>query len=530
MLKGRLSLHRVIVRRIPATLKPNLLGICLALAILVSTLPVQASDLRVAIESAPITLDPLLTVDAVGTRISHQLLFETLLTLGNTLRIEPGLVERWERLSPTHYRFHLRAGVHFASGTPLDARDAVATLERIMAPDSRSPYASPLRQKIARVRMIPVKAGTIPLAFDVELKAPYASILSDLTLPVARRTPDPQFPLDGSGPYRLVSQAPTEIVLERSEHFHGPRPGVERIVFRIIQDENTRLLKFYKGDVDLGINLLALDKIALFAKRPLSARYDVVEGPGLSFEYLGFNCQDPILADRRVREAIAHAINIADLIRYRQRGHAVPAVSLLPPGSSYAWPGKPVTYDPALAEKLLDDAGHPRRLGTRFALEFKTSTDRAGLTRARIIQEDLARVGIDLSIRSYEFATYFDDIQKGNFQLYALRWIGVSDPAFLAEVLLSDRMPPDGRNRGRYRNATMDSLLRAALVEMDDTKRLDLYRRADRLAQEEVPYVPLWHNNTVAIVSKRFAGFQLHPTGGFQSLPLMHELPDTAAK
>ena len=489
----------------------------------------HAAELRIMLDEAPVTLEPLRAVDAAGARISQQLLFETLLTLGPSLRVEPGLAVRWERLSPTRYRFHLRPGVRFASGAPLDARDAVATLERMMDPRTGSPYGAPLRQKIARLRIVPASAGAAPLALDVDLKAPYAGILSDLIVPVVPRTPDPRWPLDGSGPYRLASQAPNEIVLERSGTYHGPAPALERVVFKVVTDENTRLLKFFKGDVDLGINVMPLDKLALFAKPPLSSRYDVVEGPGLSFEYMGFNCSDPILADRRVREAIAHAIDVAGMIRYRQLGHAVRAVSLLPPGSPYAWPGQPPAYEPALAEKLLDESGHPRggigHTGARFALEYKTSTDRAAVARARIVRSDLAQVGIDVTIRSYEFATYFDDIQKGNFQLYALRWIGVSDPAFLAAVLLSDRFPPGGDNRGRYRNPEMDRLLRAALVEPDDAKREALYRRADRLAQEDLPYLPLWHNNTVAIVSKRFAGFRLHPTGGFQAVPAMRPAP-----
>jgi peptide/nickel transport system substrate-binding protein len=478
----------------------------------------RAADLRVMLDSAPVTLDPLLAADAPGVRISHQLLFETLLTLGESLRVEPGVAERWERRTPTLYRFHVRPGVRFASGAPLDARDAVATLERLRAADSRSPYGAPLRQKIARVRLLP---GGKNLVFDVELKAPYASILTDLIVPVVPRVADPRRPLDGSGPYRLAGQGPGEVVLERSDTFHGARPALDRLVFKTVQDPNTRLLKFFMGDVDLGINVMPLDKLALFAKPPLAARFDVVEGPGLSFEYLGFNCSDPILADRRVRQAIAHAIDVDGMIRYRQRGHAERAVSLLPPGSPFAWPGKPPAFDRALAERLLDEAGHPRRLGTRFTLEYKTSSDHDALARARIVRHDLGKVGIDVTIRSFEFATFFDDIQRGNFQLYALRWIGVSDPAFLAEVMLSERLPPEGRNRGRYRNSELDRLLRAALVEPDDARRRELYRGADRIAQEELPYLPLWHNHTVAIVSKRFAGFRLHPTGGFQALPGM---------
>lgn len=158
-----------------------------------------AAELRVVLEAAPVTLNPLLAADAAGVRISHQLLCETLLTLGENLKIEPGLAERWERLSPKLYRFHLRPGVRFASGAPLDARDAVATLQRVLDPATGSPYGAALREKVDALRIVPER-GRAPLAFDVALLQPYASILSDLVLPVLRRDAEAGRTPDAGGP------------------------------------------------------------------------------------------------------------------------------------------------------------------------------------------------------------------------------------------------------------------------------------------------------------------------------------------
>jgi peptide/nickel transport system substrate-binding protein len=222
-----------------------------------------------------------------------------------------------------------------------------------------------------------------------------------------------------------------------------------------------------------------------------------------------------------VRQALAHAINADALIKFRQKGHSVRAVGVLPPGGPYAAEGTPPAFDRGLAMRLLDQAGYPMREGGRFALTYKTSTDRAAVIQARAIQADLRKVGIPMEVRSYEWATFYDDIQKGNFQLFSLRWIGVVDPDFQYELFHSTRAPPEGRNRGRYRNAEADRLLEAGRLEPDPARRRRIYRELDALLRHDLPYLSLWHNNNVAVVSKRFTGFRLHPSGGFQHLPEM---------
>ena len=472
-------------------------------------------SLVVVLGSDPATLNPFQATDAYGVRISHQLVHETLVKLSGQLEIVPGLAS-WKRVSPTRYRFTLRPGARFADGAPLEAEDAVATLRGFMDPGRGSPYGAVLREQIARIR------ATGPGGFEIELRAPYASFLSNLILPVTSRAyaggGEGSGRLMGSGPFRLAGRRPGEILLERNPH-HRPPAGVERVVFKVVKDENTRLLKFRKGDVDLGINVLPLDKVARFSRPPLKSKYVVHEAPGLSFQYLGFNLRDPILSKREVRRAIAHAIDVGTLISYRQKGHSTRATGLLPAGSPYTDPSLlPIPHDPARAEKLLEQAGFPLKNGRRFSLTYKTSTDRSAVVQARVIAADLRKVGVEVEVRSYEWGTFYADIKKGRFQLYSLRWIGVSDPGFLDELLHSRKIPPGGRNRGHYANPEVDAWLEKARLEADPSARSRLYRLVHGKVAGDLPYVSLWHNNNVAVVSRRVTGFRLHPSGGFETL------------
>lgn len=494
---------------------PIFYGVVLCVGLIPAIATAAPADLVVMLEAAPATLDPVRATDAYGVRISNQLLFETLLTVDDRLQPAPGVAVAWERPSPTRLRLAIRPGITFQDGAPLEPADVVYTLESLMDPAAGSPYRAALREKIQSVRVAP------PHGVEIELKAPYASIWTDLVIPVRSRRSGPERILNGSGPYRLAGQSPTEIVLERNPRYHGPPPGAERVVFKVVQDESTRMLKFLKGDVDLAINVVPLDQIRRFRAPPLSRRYQVLEGPGLSYQYLGFNLSDPALRHAQVRQAIAHAIDVEALIKHRQKGHAVRALGVMPPGSPYAAREPPPAFDPALARRLLDEAGFPEKEGGRFTLTYKTTTDRAAVIQARVIQANLRKVGITVDVRSYEWATFYDDIQRGNFQLFSLRWIGVMDPDFQYELFHSSRTPLQGRNRGRYASAEMDRLLEAGRVEADPERRQALYAQVNALLRRDLPYVSLWHNNTVAVVSRRFTGFRLHPGGGFQHLPEM---------
>ena len=149
----------------------------------------------------------------------------------------------------------------------------------------------------------------------------------------------------------------------------------------------------------------------------------------------------------------------------------------------------------------------------RFALSYKTSTDRQGIEMADLIAEDLAAVGIRVERRSFEWGTFYGDVKAGNFQLYSLRWVGITDPDQLHYIFHSSSVPPAGANRGRYANPEVDRLIDASRRESDPAARRAQLAAAQRLIAADCVYVSLWYPDDVFALAKRFRGSSPTPGG-----------------
>ena len=155
----------------------------------------------------------------------------------------------------------------------------------------------------------------------------------------------------------------------------------------------------------------------------------------------------------------------------------------------------------------------------RLKLTLKTSTEELPRLLGAVLQEQWRRVGVELELRSLEFATLYADITRGNFQLYTLRWVGANnDPDIFEYVFHSRKIPPDGANRGHYRNPRLDSLLDQARVEADRDNRAQIYREAQRIVAEDQPYLNLWYFDNVAVHRRRITNVQLTPSGDYDFL------------
>jgi peptide/nickel transport system substrate-binding protein len=480
----------------------------------------------VGLESAPKTLDPRFATDAAGMRITQHLLFDTLVQLGPDLTIAPALAQQWEVEDPTTYTFYLTHGVTFHDGRPLTAADVVFTFEHLMAEETQSPFGPGYRSKIKTVTA--VDDHTVRF----RLKAPTASFLTSVIIPILPKhivTAGGDFGAKpvGSGPFTFVSQSPTEIVLAPNKAYYGAVPKVAQVVFKIIKDDNTRFLKLKKGELDLLINALPLSRVAAVQEIPLSETYTVIESPGIAYTYLGFNLTAPEVKDLRVRRAIAHALDVEEIIRFRLEGHAVPATGLLSPVNwYYSPPQRTYAHDPDKAIALLEDAGYRDPDGEgpqpRIHLELKTSNNTQVMGIARIIQAQLAKAGIELALKSFEWGTFYGDIKSGNFQVTSMRWVGVTEPDFYFDIFHSSQIPPAGRNRGRYRSAEMDRLVTEGRLTTDPEARKAIYARVQNLAAEDLPNISLWHPNNISVVHKRVQGYEQHPMAGYFSFKKIH--------
>jgi len=478
------------------------------------------SSLTFLIESNPTNLDPRFATDSQSQRIDG-LLFSGLLERDNQMNFHGDLAESWSTPDPLTYVFHLRRGVRFHDGRALTATDVKATFEFIMNPANKSPKRGALRM-VASIET-PDDATVI-----FHLSQPFASFSVNLIpsaigiVPANAGADFSRRPI-GSGPFRFAQQSQDEeVVVERSPEYFRDAPQITRVRFRVVPDAVVRALELRKGSAHLEMSSLSPDIIPVLARQPDLA---VTDRPGTNLTYLGFNLEDPVLSHREVRQALALATDREALIRYLLHGQAKLAAGVLPPDH---WAAEPnvaqYPYDPARAEQLLDAAGFPRKQdGVRLRLTLKCSTEEQARLIGAALQEQWRRIGIQLELRPLELATLFSDVAKGNFQITYQRWVGANtDPDFFEYAFSSKRFPPEGANRGHYRNPRIDALTDQIRMEMNQEKRKALCSEVQKILADDLPYLPMWFNDVVSVHRRSLGTLDLPSTGNYNFLATLH--------
>jgi peptide/nickel transport system substrate-binding protein len=467
----------------------------------------------------PTRLDPRYAMDAYASRVGS-LVFASLLSPGRNGDYEPYLARTWDRVDPLTWRFHLGAGFLFHDGTPVRADDVVATYEALKDPS----LASPRRALLSRISSMEAPS---PQEVVFHLREPDAAFLEAATIAVlparlARATALEPLALVGAGPYRIADFETDQVIrLTAFQRFALGPPTLAEIEFRIIPDALMRALELRHASIDFVANALDPDTVRWITAKVPQLR--VERGPSDSFQYLGMNVTHPPLDDVRVRRAIAHAIDREQIVQHVLEGQARVADGLLPP-HHWAYTGRVRHYrfDPAEAMRLLDRAGlrDPDGSGPRprVTLSYKTTTNELARRTAEAIAEQLRSVGINLEILTYEWGTFFADIRRGSFHLYSLQWVGVHDPDIYRQTLHSAMVPPEGNNRGRYRNPRMDRLTDEGLTAASTPVRRRIYARVQRLAARDLPFIPLWWPEQVVVSTRRLEGFMPHPSGDLYAL------------
>jgi peptide/nickel transport system substrate-binding protein len=478
--------------------------------------PPDPNTLVMIIESSPTNLDPRVGIDAYSERID-ELIFDDLLERDEHLSVKPALAESWDVPDALTYIFHLHRGVTFHDGRPLTSRDVKWTFDSLLEGKIRSTKSAVYRF---------VDHVEAPDAFTVvfHLKEPFSSLLWNLSDGAMGIVPEGTLgqisgkPI-GSGPFRFVSaEQDKDVILERNDSYWGPKARLARVRFAVVPDTTTRALELRKGSADLAITALTSDMVVALERAP---NLQVERTPGTVLQYLGFNLRDPILRDVRVRRAIAYAMDREPLIRYLWRGFVRPASSLLPPESwAYDRNVSGYPHDPERARQILDAAGYLAATnGIRFRLTMKTSTEETTRLFAAALQQQLREVGIQLDIRTFEFATFLADVTSGSFQLYSLRWVGSNeDPDIFEYACHSDKFSPHGANRGYYSNHRMDALIDQARREIDQTVRKKLYAEIQEMLADDLPSINLWYFDNVLVHTRRVRNLALNPSGNYDFL------------
>jgi peptide/nickel transport system substrate-binding protein len=489
-------------------------------AILVSTLacshaaPASGNLIVVGMTNSATNLDPRVGTDEASQKI-HQLVFNALVHIDNQLRVVPELAESIDHPDALTYVAHIRRGVLFHNGRELTSADVVYTFRSFLDPTFKG--------RSGAYRVLASVKATDPYTVEFKLKNPLNSFPINLVMGIVQDgsgASNARSPI-GTGPYRLAEFVSDDHVTLKAfdKYFAGP-PRNDGVLLKVIPDDTMRGLELRKGSVDLIVNDLSPDIVWQLQRE---GRVQVETAPGTDYAYIGLNLSDPILSHPQVRKAIGFAIDRDAIVKYLRRGFATTAVGIVPP-MSWAFERNvfDFTHDPSTAERLLDAAGFPDPDGAgplpRFHLSLKTSTTEVYRIQAAAIQHDLARVGIAVDVRSSEFQTLSADVLRGNFQLYTLQFVGVTDPDILRLVYHSQQVPPTGLNRVRYRNPEVDHLIESASAAVGDEDRRKLYGEAQQRIAEDVPYIALWYKTNVAIFQPDIHGVTLSPIADFTFL------------
>lgn len=467
----------------------------------------SSQAIRVGINTRVRMLDPRKATDALSSRI-NRLLYRQLIDFDERFQPQPDLAD-WEQISLTHFRFSLRQESRFHNGDLLTADDVAATYQSVLDPDFGSAHQGSLKN-IRQVSVVNSKQ------VDFILKQPDPLFVGRLVIGILPKSlmesghPFHEQPI-GSGPCHFVSMDEQRLILNRNDHI--------RLEFIPVKDATVRVLKLMKGELDIVQNDLSPELVEYCQKQ---AELQVDWHNGTNFGYIGFNFEDDLLSQPAMRRAIAMGIDRQAVIDALFNGHARLAGGLLVPEH---WCGVAdihgYDYDPQRAKALLKQVEIPAdsiNSDGMIELSYKTSNDPTRIRLATIYQSQLKNIGIQLKIQSYDWGTFYSDIKQGRFQMYSLAWVGVKSPDIFQYVFDSNAIPPNGANRGRYRDPVADQLIRLAASQQNLDDQAKTYRQLQVHLQESLATLPLWYEDQYCVHRKGVSGYRLFADGRMDGL------------
>lgn len=462
-------------------------------------------NLRFGLSKAPISLDPSFATDATSSRI-NRLLYRQLVDFDANLRPTPDLAT-WQQLTPTHYRFKLGTdGREFHNGMRLTANDVKATYDFILDSNNGSPH----RGSLTLIDQIIVQDDdTIDFILNkADILFPGRLVVGIMPAKLINQQHTFNKSPVGSGKLKLVKWP-------QSGHLFLARQSDGQIIeFLEVKDPLVRALKLVRGELDIVQNNLSPELLTWLEQR---SEIKINKRQGSNFSYFAFNMQDSVTKQFAVREAIAYAINRKEIIHYILGNAAQPASSFLLSSSHWAGhPGLPnYPYNPAKAKALLEQVNLEKPL----KISYKTSNNPARIRIATVIKQQLAAVGIDMDLRTYDWGTFYGDVKAGRFQTYSLDWIGIKMPDIFRYVFHSNSTPANGgANRGLLNSPIIDRLIEQAEQALSLDSGAILYRALQKEFFTELPYIPLWYEDHVSATRQRVKGYTLSADGNYDSL------------
>ena len=516
-----------------STLMHLALAVTVLLAGLATALPAAAKTLRMAYDADPVSLDPHEHLSGGTLQLSH-MVFDPLVRWRKDFTLEPRLAQRWERVAPDTVRFYLRRGVTFQSGNPFEAKDVVWTFERL----KRSPDFKGLFAPFVAARE--VDASTV----DLVTKGPYPLVLNLATYIFVM---DSAFysgkdergrdkgelvkfgayfasrDASGTGPFIVTSREQgVRLTFKRfARYWDRASPGnVDEIVFTPIKEGPTRVAALLSGDVDFIAPVPPADLERLNANPAV----DLVTMRGNRVVTFELNQKlVPQFRDRRVRQAIVHAVNNEGIAAKIMKGFATPAGQLSPPGFSGHDEALKPRYDPRRARALMKEAGFEQGFSVtmmapnnRYVNDYKI---------AEAVAAMLARIKIKVDLKTLPLAQYWPQFDARAAGVMMIGWYSDTEDSanfyeFLA--LTPDKATGYGQyNAGDYSNPALDRLVMQSQTMTDAKARADVLRQVERIIYQDAAVVPL-HWQHLAWAARK--GVRIEPVVNVMNFPYLGDL------
>ncbi|EFL49807.1 extracellular solute-binding protein family 5 [Solidesulfovibrio fructosivorans JJ]] len=488
--------------------------------------PVDGGRIVIASIGEPSNLIPPLSTDSASSEVAN-LLYVAPLRYDKDIKLECWAAERYEVDEDGKLlKFWLKPGIRWTDGVELTAADVEFTYKLMIDPKTPTAYAGDYKA---------IKSFTVTgkYSFEVRYAEPFARSLVTWALAILpehvlkgqdlMNTKYAREPV-GAGPYKLVSWEPgRRLVLDANPDYFEGRPHIDQVVYRIIPDTATMFLELKAGGVDM-MGLTPQQYLYQTKGPRWEADWRKFKYLSFAYTYLAYNLKSPFFSDVRVRQAFAHAVNKEDVVKGAVLGLGMPTVGPYKPGTwVYDTSITDYAYDPALAKKMLAEAGWKDRNGDgvledasgrpfRFTILTNQGNDQR-IKSATIIQSELAAIGVKVSIRTVEWASFIKEfVNKGNFDALILGWTITQDPDAY-DVWHSSRAVPGGLNFVGFKNAKADALLEEGRHTVDMAKRKKIYDAFQEILHREQPYLFLYAPYALPILSSRFQNVAVAPAG-----------------
>ncbi len=473
--------------------------------------PVAGGTLAVGVVGDPTELDPALS-NLAATNLVVDLVYEGLVHEGPDLLPQPALAERWEISDDgLEYVFHLREGATFHHGPEVTATDVVYSIERVMDPETGSPW-SPYTERISGIEATDDR--TVTIALD----APDASFLAGLgrqglvTVPrdVVESNGGLSQRMVGTGPFRFIEYVPnTHVTLERNpDYWDGGKPYLDGLTLQIIPDDTARFTALVQGTVGL-IEAMPHKDIALLEE---TEGLTMAGGLTTNLRWLVFNTRREPFDRPEVRRAIARGIDRQPIIDAAVFGYGQPLAGLYPEEFWFGYEGETPVPDPEAAAAELAALDLPE--GFAPGLLTWAQYDFLGNTSV-VVQEQLRTMGIESEIEPEENATYIGRFYEYDFDIAVMGAAGYVDPNdFIQQNFLSG----EANNTSGYSNPEMDELIRAGFETQETEERAAIYQQIQQLVIDDAPWINLYTSESFEGVREDIRGFEHYLTGSLRGL------------